>query len=218
MQAFNNEGVSIDHDSGGHVCAVDWSFDAWPYVEPKWAPAVRGDHPDDRTDFHVDLGCGTIKKARIGVDRFFAPGATNLVMDLDDKRVQLPFGDNSIQSVISHHALEHIGEGFVALVDEVHRVLVPGGIFRAITPLFPSWAAVCDPDHCRYFMADEHSAGTWDAFDGSDEHHSYESFSVPYMKARFERTHQTFTAPVAPHLAWTPEDARELRVTLRKRG
>jgi hypothetical protein len=39
-----------------------------------WGDATQGDSPWDNLDFHVDLGCGTIKKGRIGVDRYAAPG------------------------------------------------------------------------------------------------------------------------------------------------
>lgn len=214
MSAFyDNSGDAIDG-------IPDWSSpDLFPPVQPQWAPAAQGTSPWDNLDFQVDLGCGTLKKGRIGIDRYFAPGATNVVMDLDSTSVHLPFRDNSINNIISHHFFEHVGEGFIALVDECYRVLVPGGVLRAITPLFPSWAAVSDPDHCRYFMADEDGGpGTWEAFVGSPEHHSYESFSVPYMKSRFERVDQDMTPRVEPHLAWTPVDARELRVALRKRA
>lgn len=132
---------------------------------------------------------------------------------------RLPFEDSSIESIISHHAFEHIGPGFIPLVDEIYRVLVPGGVLRAITPLFPSWNAVSDPDHKRYFMASPNQHGevvtTWDAFCGTPDNCWSESFSVPYARARFEKVDADYSPPVAPDLAWTPWDARELRVALR---
>lgn len=227
---------------------TDWSYDAWPAVEPKWHDgAHRG--PFDRLDFHVDLGCGTLKKGRIGIDRYAAPGV-NITMDFDTGIVYsvaaapgedafdscapstwgqgrfafqkkqagfgLPFADNSIESIISHHALEHVGEGFIPLMDDIYRVLVPDGIFRAITPLFPSAAAVSDADHCRYFMED-----TWLAFCGhlGDENNPtgswLDSFSVPYTKCRFEMLDQDCTPWCDPEDHWTGKDAREMRVALR---
>lgn len=214
---------------------MDWLYDAWPSGEPyDWGGTARGEHPDDNIDFHVDLGCGTVKKGRIGVDRYPAPGV-NILADLnklwtygwgpnvaDDAPAYLletgevadlglPFPNDSIQSIISHHAFEHIGEGFMPLMDEVYRVLKPGGILRAITPLFPSTAAVEDPDHCRYFME-----GTWEAFCGWPDVPMWcESFSVPYTKARFELTAKDTTALMPPEKRWTPEDRREIRVTLK---
>lgn len=134
---------------------------------------------------------------------------------------RLPFPDSSIESVISHHFFEHVGAGFIPLVDEIYRVLKPDGILRAITPLFPSWSAVSDPDHKRYFMADESGSNTWDTFcgtPGADDDSSscwLASFSVPYTKARFERLHVDFTPTVPALDQWTSRDSRELRVALR---
>lgn len=124
----------------------------------------------------------------------------------------LPFEDESIESIISHHCLEHIAEGFIPLIDEIYRVLKPDGIFRAITPLFPSRTAVEDPTHCRYFME-----GTWESFCGKpgEGNHWQESFSVPYSKARFELVDKDVTAMLPPEQRWTDADAREIRVALR---
>lgn len=196
---------------------TDWSYDAWPSGEPyDWRPAARGTHPHDQLDFHVDLGCGRLKKGRIGVDRYPAPGVVDVLVDLNTG--QLPFADDSIESIVSHHALEHIGDGFIALMDDCYRVLKPGGIFRIIVPLFPSWSAVSDPDHKRYFMADGDTT-TFDSFCGTPgdtpQNCWLASFSVPYTTARFERTAMDYTPRCEMEKWWTPEDARELRVTLR---
>lgn len=210
---------------------TDWSFDAWPSGEPyKWDPASRGTASFDQTDFHLDLGCGKLKKGRIGVDHFAAPGV-NVIMDLDRLAVTsvardpgkdahgwdsysgtrgLPFPDSSIESIISHHCLEHIGDGFMALMDDIYRVLKPGGLLRAITPLFPSHAAVADPDHRRYFCE-----GTWESFTGTPDNCWLESFSVPYTNSRFEMVDKDMTARSEnPYDWWTERDAREMRVAL----
>jgi SAM-dependent methyltransferase len=220
---------------------MDWSYDSWPSGEPyDWGGAGRGETKWDAMDYHVDLGCGTLKKGRIGIDRFAAPGV-NIVMDLDKLRVLsvapgvgldapapegvphvatlsmgLPFEDSSIESIITHHCLEHIGGGFIPLMDEIYRVLKPDGIFRGIVPLFPSHSAVADPDHKRYFMV-----GTFTSFCGhlGDENNPtgswLDSFSVPYTKARFEMLHEDHTGPVPVHQQWTSDDVRELRVAMR---
>lgn len=226
----------------------DWNYDAWLPADDGWTHGLRHDH-EDEGDVHLDIGCGTTKKARIGIDRFAAPGV-NVVMDLNSLHVYsicekpntdaplpdrairhqqpqwlddrpyaiargLPFEDNSIESAISHHCLEHIGDGFIMLMDEVYRVLVPGGVFRVITPLFPSTAAVADPDHRRYFMDD-----TFDSFcghSGSADNPTgcwLDSFSVPYTKSRFEITNKD-VSPLTPHAErWGPTDVREIRVSL----
>lgn len=215
---------------------TDWSYDAWEPVNPANWGDQRHDHWTEQ-DCHMDLGCGTVKKGRIGIDRYRAPGV-NVVMDLDSRRLYskarepnqdaelaanlgafsfgLPFEDSSIESIISHHCLEHVGDGFIPLMDEVYRVLKPGGTFRAIVPLFPSHSAVADPDHKRYFME-----GTFVSFcghlgDANNPTGSWlDSFSVPYTKARFEMLDEDVTPPAAPEDQWTPRDSRELRVALR---
>jgi SAM-dependent methyltransferase len=226
-----------------------WKYDNLESGAPyDWSPAGRGDHEYDGLDFHLDLGAGTLPKGRLGIDRHPAPGVglvidLNTMTPLEDRATQdlyeeavlqghlpglagLPFPNDSIESIVSHHCLEHIGEGFVALMDECHRILKPGGIFRIIVPLFPSKAAVEDPDHKRYFMEE-----TFETFCGApDGKHWHESFSVPYTSCRFELIHKDMTAGVKPRDSWGdpevegiepdeqwgPKDVREIRVALRK--
>ena len=86
---------------------------------------------------------------------------------------------------------------------------------RIVVPLFPSWSAVVDPDHRRFFVADENES-TFDYFCGSTDHCWMEDFAVPYTRARFQKVDQDVTArSPSPQDWWTPADARELRVTLR---
>lgn len=223
----------------------DWSYDKWPSGEPyDWMEANRGTTKWDAIDYHVDLGCGRVKKARIGIDRYPAPGV-NIVMDLDKLRVyglpaaagydaepipeldgvkltlpegRLPFPDSSIESMISHHALEHIGDGFIPLMDECYRVLKPGAIFRIIVPLFPSWSAVSDPDHKRYFCADANHS-TFDSFcgtPGETPHNCWlASFSVPYTQARFEKVDHDISPFTEPQFMFLSSDSREHRVALK---
>jgi SAM-dependent methyltransferase len=211
-----------------------YAYDAWPTGEPyEWGGTQRGDSPFDLVDHALDLGCGRVKKGRIGVDHFAAPGV-DVVIDLDKLTMptnegmldypeawapvgRLPFADSSIESAVSHHCLEHVGTGFLRLMDEMYRVLKPGAVFRVIVPLFPSWAAVSDPDHKRYFMANEEGgAGTFDSFCGTPTNCWLDSFSVPYTRARFERVDQVATPRIAePSKHWTARDVRELRVALK---
>lgn len=246
---------------------TDWSYDAWaPVDDANWGEA-RHDHPTEQ-DCHVDLGCGKIKKGRIGIDLRPAPGV-NVIMDLNGGNVfamapapnrsaarlfepgwdyftpgsgvgylhypvmplpqdawdktngepciisrGLPFEDNSIKSIITHHCLEHVGAGFMPLMDDIYRVLEPGGTLRIIVPLFPSSSAVSDQDHCRYFMED-----SFEAFCGTPgetpQNCWLASFSVPYTQARFEMLDRDVTPRCDPADHWTAHDARELRVALK---
>lgn len=209
-----------------------WRYENLPSGAPyDWTPTVRGSRPDDNIDFHLDLGCGKLKKGRLGIDRFKTP-EVDLVMDLEmlfvplepdnsNEKVEqlmpfqgrMPFPDNSIESIISHHCLEHLGDGFIRVMDECHRILVPGGVFRIIVPLFPSKSAVEDPDHKRWFME-----GTFESFCGTKEGDCWlEGFSVPYTESRYHLTDKDVTPRLEDPTEWWGErDARELRVTLAK--
>lgn len=170
-------------------------------------------HPDDLIDFALDLGCGTLKKAQVGIDRFAAPGV-DYVLNLDDPNVRLPFADSSIPSIITHHCFEHIGEGFIPLMDECYRVLVPDGPLRIIVPLWPSKSSLIDPDHKRFFTNQtlEYFCGN----PGDGPGNCWQAgFSVPYTKARFEMGQVLCTPLEEGQDVW--ESIRELRTTLRAR-
>lgn len=189
-----------------------YDYDQLASGEPyDWGGAARGTSPYDNIDFHLDLGCGRAKKGRFGIDRYYDEGV-NYVMDLE-RNPWLPFEDESIKSIVTHHFLEHLRDGFLPLMDECHRVLEPGGIMRIIVPVFPSYSAVSDPDHKRYFLIE-----TFDTFCGApDGSHWMESFSTPYTDCRFEKVDEDYTArPESPSVWWTPADSREMRVALRK--
>lgn len=150
---------------------------------------------DDWTDFHLDLGCGTAKKGRIGLDKIPGEGV-DVVHDLASGGT-LPFDDASIDSIIASHVLEHIGENFIALMADCSRVLRSGGLFRIIVPLFPTRAAVIDPDHKRFFCA-----GSFDYFTSQQP-----GFQKPYIENPFTKTDEVCSPP---------SDWGEMRVSLRK--
>lgn len=221
---------------------MNWGFEEWPAIDQNLWRFERK-QPDDRTEFHVDLGCGTVKKGRIGVDRFPGRGV-NVVMDLNTGFVYgaagspgeepketgprnawdhkprmmrlagLPFATSSIKSIVTHHCFEHLADGFIPLMDDIYRVLTPGGLLRVIVPLFPSNAAVCDQDHKRWFMEDSFDAFCGHTGDANNPTGSWlDSFSVPYTKSRFKKG-DVWTTPVEPGKGdW--EQHRELRVSLR---
>lgn len=228
-----------------------WEYDQLPSRAPyDWAPATRGERPWDQLDFHLDLGCGRVPKARMGIDLRPSPGATDLAIDFETllptandrlmdadmdqlnvvrRTVQqylsmpgahghvhpgLPFPDESIKSIITHHCFEHVGPGFERLMEECYRVLEWGGVMRIIVPLFPSYAAVSEYDHKRYFMV-----GTLMGFcqepDGGPS--IYDAFSERYNTCCFRQVDEDYSPPPDhPAKVWTPEDVREIRVTLWK--
>ena len=117
-------------------------------------------------DAHLDLGCGKFprnpySRSRLcGVDiRGLKPAEgfefrpANLALE------PIPYADNVFGSVSAFDFIEHVprllatADGtqtffpFVRLMDEVWRVLAPGGRFYALTPAYPNPEVFVDPTH-----------------------------------------------------------------------
>lgn len=104
----------------------------------------------------LSLGCGRSREdfpeadlaiEIVGVDLNPDVGA-DVIHDLDE--FPYPFSDNSFDLVICQDILEHL-ENIPRTMDEIHRILKPGGRVRIRTPHFSSWYAYNDPTHRRLF-------------------------------------------------------------------
>jgi hypothetical protein len=73
----------------------------------------------------------------------------DFLVNLDDKNLRLPFDDNTLTEIKAHHILEHIGEGFIPLIKELHRSAKHGCIFDIIVPHHFHDAFYGDPTHKR---------------------------------------------------------------------
>lgn len=96
----------------------------------------------------LDLGCGPYKiKGAIGVDRCPWP-EVDVVHDLDSH--PWPFADNAFDRVVCRHVLAHL-QDVVQAMEELHRVVQPGGFVEIVTPHFSSDNAFTDITSRRLF-------------------------------------------------------------------
>ncbi len=83
----------------------------------------------------LNLGSGSeVAHDEIGVDIMACPGV-GVICDLN--RYPLPFRTRSVDRVRSSHCFEHLAD-LVGLMEEVHRILKPGGELEIIVPHFGS--------------------------------------------------------------------------------
>lgn len=146
----------------------------------------------DPFDRHLDLGCGKFPRnpyARpilCGIDVRPAPAnmdfehrVANLVVD------PIPYAAGEFGSVSAYDFLEHVPRllttpdgrdtcfPFIRLMNEIWRVLVPGGRFYALTPGYPTRDAFTDPTHVNFitertheYFCGENPLGRMYGFDG----------------------------------------------------
>ncbi|MCI0777140.1 MAG: class I SAM-dependent methyltransferase [Chloroflexi bacterium] len=99
-----------------------------------------------RPGIKIDLGCGDGKvRGAIGVDNVRIPGV-DIIADLNHG---LPFKDNSVDTVVVFHILEHV-DNFLDTMNEIWRVCKEGAYVHVRVPhaasTFVTWK---DPTHRR---------------------------------------------------------------------
>jgi SAM-dependent methyltransferase len=98
----------------------------------------------------LDVGCGSAKApGAVGLD--ISPETqADIVHDLNV--FPYPIEDSSFDQVLMQDVLEHVREP-IRVLDELHRVLRPGGRLKLRTPHFSSLLAYSDPTHQHYFSS-----------------------------------------------------------------
>lgn len=112
----------------------------------------------------LDVGCG-IKKfpGSTGIDRN-TDTAADIIWDLD--QFPWPVESNSFDEARLIHVIEHVGD-VIATMEELHRILKPGGRIILETPHYTDFSSWCDPTHrwhlnsfsFRYFGVDNAGFG-----------------------------------------------------------
>jgi SAM-dependent methyltransferase len=105
----------------------------------------------------VDLGCGFRKNGNIGIDITSKGTDADLVCNIGFE--PLPLSDNMVDKIVCRDFLEHLPKGYysetnkrmiypiIDLMNEIWRVLRPGGTFTSRTPCEPHIEAHRDPTH-----------------------------------------------------------------------
>ena len=127
-------------------------------------------------DANLDLGCGSnprnpYRRGNLhGIDIHpmdLAPGIGFVVANLTLEPI--PFPGNAFGSVSAFDFLEHVPRvlmtrdgtqtfsPFISVMNEIWRVLAPGGLLYALTPAYPSPAAFQDPTHVNIITEETHT-------------------------------------------------------------
>jgi len=135
----------------------------------------------------LDLGCGGIPKNPFGMDEVYG---IDIRQDIDHKIYKadlaidpIPFEDDFFDCVSAYDFIEHIPRViyaparrfcFVELMNEIYRVMKPGGLFLSVTPAFPAAPAFRDPTHVNIitdetfplYFDEKHRLATMYGFNG----------------------------------------------------
>src|SRR3989344_7832903 len=134
----------------------------------------------DHTERKVlNLGCGKVRiPGSLGVDRVPIKDYVDVVHDLD--RVPYPFADDSIDEIHFYHVLEHLHDP-VRKLEEIHRILKPGGILSMRVPHFSSMGAFTDLTHIRPF-----GYYSFDCLEETNYQHFYTSVCFKILSKRIK--------------------------------
>ena len=149
----------------------------------------------------LDIGCGANKqKGFVGIDIRDLPGV-DIVHDLE--QVPWPLPDDCVIRAVCSHVVEHInpaGGGFLRFMDELWRVMKPGGQIAIAYPHGSSQGYLQDPTHCNAL-----NETTWAYFDPFEQSTAGMLYAI-YKPKPWE----------IEFLTWSP--AANVEVILRKRG
>ena len=123
----------------------------------------------------VNLGCDKTRiPGSIGVDGVKIKGFVDIVHNLN--KLPYPFKSSSINEIHLYHVLEHL-DNPIKKLEEIHRILKPGGKLFIRVPHFSSMAAFTDLTHLRPF-----SCFSFDCFEIDHYQHFYAKVKYKVLK------------------------------------
>lgn len=103
-----------------------------------------------------------------------------------------PWDDKSVDEIIAYDVLEHLND-FMKSMEELYRIMKPGGKLLIQVPYWNSWAAWADPTHKKSF-----NEFTFHFFDPNSKFNKERFY---YSKSKFEIKHEMFSfAFISPYL------------------
>ena len=124
--------------------------------------------PTSSKTLSLDLGCGSNPRNPFQATKSFGVdirGDLERNISQADLSIEpIPFGDNTFDFCTAFDFIEHIPRNsypqgkprlaFLELMNEIYRVLKPGGMLLHSTPAFPSKEAFQDPTHVNIITED----------------------------------------------------------------
>ena len=99
----------------------------------------------------LNVGCGEkILEGYVNIDIVKTPGVT-VVHNLN--KFPYPFQDSEFDEIYADNVLEHL-QDTIRIMQELHRIMRPGGILVVKVPHFTSHDAWAHPQHTRAFAID----------------------------------------------------------------
>ncbi len=133
-----------------------WGAQSWMNPTLTFKPCSK-----QKQGIRLDIGCGEHKNdGFVGLDIRPLPGV-DIVQDVE--KYPWPLPDESVLTAVCSHVVEHINPhkfGFVNFMDEVWRIMKPGGEFAISCPHGSSQGFLQDPTHCNSI-----NESTWAYFD-----------------------------------------------------
>lgn len=129
---------------------------------------IREIRVKDKVGRKLDIGAGAKSQEEDGWETLDISPAYHPDFQHDITRFPWPFEDDTFEELACWHVLEHLPpvtmaidwdrqtvdyiNTRIAVMNEMHRILKPGGMVNIEVPIFPYWQAMADPTHVAFFV------------------------------------------------------------------